>query len=153
MKNLKIFEPAVSAKVVSCALTGALAATALVGCSGRNSVLDGTVLEDSVVVTFSDDSKDVAIAVESCEDSSLPHYQSVTSGVLYGNEYCSHKNDGFFDFRPIHHYSIINEENILQYLTLEELKKANNDELTEDDIITIIERVSRSTNEKKVNVK
>ena len=128
-------------------LVGTLAATTLTGCGvavNRNNLLKGTILENTCVVTFEDGSKDIAVAIEICEDKDYHHYYSITSGEYFGSEKCSKEK---IEGSVVHHYGITNEENITGYLTTDELTKAIQGELDNNDIIAIVSRSIQPTAE------
>lgn len=146
IKNFKINKKAAS-KLAACVLVGTLAATTLTGCDatlGKNNLLKGTILENTCVVTFEDGSKDIAVAVGNCEDTEYHHYYSVISGLYFGSEKCvADKIDG----TVVHHYRIINEEDINNYLTTDDLTKAIKGELDNNDVIDIVSRTIKPMNE------
>lgn len=150
-KNCKINQNAAS-KLVACALVGTLAATTLTGCEARNgrttgdrnNLLKGTILENTCVVSFEDGSKDIAVAVGICNEEAYNHYYSITSGEYFGGRQCVQEK---INGTVIHHYVITNEENITGYLTTDELTKATQGELDNNDIIAIISRAIEPTAE------
>lgn len=151
-RNFKINQQAAS-KITACVLVGSMVATTLTGCVptvDRNNILKGTILENTCVVTFDDGTKDVAIVVASCSSGEYNHYYSIISGEYFGSEKCTADT---IEGTPAHHYTIINEENITGYLTSNELTKAIQGELDNNDIITIISRtiepITEETNTKK----
>ena len=75
IKNLNINRKATS-KLAACMLAGSLALTACgeEKIDDKNNILKGTILENTCVVTFEDGTKDIAIAIESCNYSQYPHY-------------------------------------------------------------------------------
>ena len=135
IKNLNIFRKGVS-KLAALGLVVVLGAGMLTGCSNDN-LLKDTILEKSVVVTFADGSKEIAVAKEYCGESEYCHYRSVTSGAYFCDEAC---DDGSIT-HITHHYEIVSEEVIIHYLTADEITKAANGELTEADVAAIINRV------------
>lgn len=145
IKNFKINQKATS-KLVACVLAGTLAATTLTGCedTNRNNLLKGTILENTCVVTFEDGSKDIAVAIDTCDDK-YHHYYSIISGEYFGSKNCQKKT---IYKTVVHHYGITNEENITGYLTTDELTKAIQGELDNNDIITIVSRSIEPINEK-----
>ena len=102
----------VASKLAACVLVGSLAATMLTGCSDRDNILKGTILENSCVVTFADGSKDIAVAIGSCwESCEYHHYYSITSGEYFGDKKCTKDR---IEGTVVHHYGITNEENITE---------------------------------------
>ena len=141
----------VASKLAACVLVGSLAATMLTGCSDRDNILKGTILENSCVVTFDDGSKDIAVAIGSCwESCEYHHYYSITSGEYFGDKKCTKDR---IEGTVVHHYGITNEENITGYLTSDELARAMKGELNNDDIVSIVSRtvnpIAEETSTKK----
>ena len=141
----------VASKLAACVLVGSLAATMLTGCSDRDNILKGTILENSCVVTFADGSKDIAVAIGSCwESCEYHHYYSITSGEYFGDKKCTKDR---IEGTVVHHYGITNEENITGYLTSDELARAMKGELNNDDIVSIVSRtvnpIAEETSTKK----
>ncbi len=148
IKNLKLNEKSAS-KLAACVLVGTLVATTLIGCrkaEERNNLLKGTMLENTCVITLEDGTKDIAIAVSSCDRDEYHHYYSVISGEYFSGKKCE---SNAINRTVIHHYGITNEENIISYLTTDDLEKAIQGKLDNDDIITIISRVMEPTNEEE----
>lgn len=144
IKNFKINQNTAS-KLATYVLAGTLAVTTLTGCeanSDRNNFLEGTILENSCVITFEDGSKDIAVAVSTCEDKAYNHYYSITSGEYFGSRGCTKEK---IDGTVVHHYGITNEENITSYLTSDELAKAIKGKLDTNNIIDIISRTIEPT--------
>ena len=149
IKNFKINQKAVS-KLAACVLVGSLAATTLTGCDiKKENLLKGTILNNTCVVTFENGSKDIAVAVGICDDQDYHHYYSITSGEYFGSKKCTKPMIGG---TVIHHYGIINEENITSYLTSDELTKAVQGKLDNNDIANIVSRTVNSTDE-EINTK
>lgn len=139
IKNFKINQKAQS-KLATCVLVGTIATATLTGCSDdfdRNNFLKGTILENTCVVTFEDGSKDIAVAISACSEDDYNHYYSIISGEYYASKLCS---AGQIEWTVAHHYEITNEENIVKYLTTDELTKAIKGELNNDDVIAIVNR-------------
>lgn len=147
IKNLKINQKAAS-KLATCVLVGTLAVTTLTGCGSsvgsRKNLLQGTILENTCVVTFEDGSKDIAVAVSDCFHKKCHHYYSITSGEYFGCKNCSKSK---IDGSIVHHYPVSYEENITGYLTTDQLAKAIKGELDNNDIIAIVGRVVEPTTE------
>lgn len=138
IKNLKV-------RVAAVALIGTMTSISLIGCGNKNdsktSFLSGTVLESSMVLNFEDGHKDIVSSEGHC-----PHlrcYSNVYRSIIT-NEYIS-TNDCTASYykgdHKLNHYDITCIESILSYLTSNDIKKAAKGELTEDDILTIIDRV------------
>ena len=136
IKNLKM-NPKVASKLATCVLVGSLSVTLLAGCSERDNLLEGTILENTCVVTFEDGSKDIVQAVGTCDDPQFNHYSSVISGEKFGSKDCV---SNVIMGEVAHHYGIVCEENIIGYLTEEDIAKAMRGELEDDDILAIVNR-------------
>lgn len=142
IKNFRINKKA-TAKQMACVLAGSLAVTTLTGCEDtvdRNNILKGTILEDTCVVTFDDGTKDIATAIDICSflDVNRYHYYSVISGEYFSDENCTaYEIEG----KIAHHHIITNKESITGYLTSDELTKAMQGELDNNDLISIVSRV------------
>ena len=144
IKNFKI-DQKVSSKLATCVLIGSLAATTLTGCGDvdRNNLLKGTILENTVVVTFDNGSKDIAVAISNCNSKEeYHHYYSIISGEYFGSLKCTKTK---INNTVSHHYGITSEENISGYLTSDDITKAMKGELNNNDIIAIINRAIEST--------
>lgn len=113
-------------------------AVGLTGCSKqKESLLNGTVLEDSRVITFEDGHVDIAIMDKRCmEDDEVHHYRSIITDELFGSKSCKNVF--------IYHYDISSNESIVSYLTEDDLTKAMKKELTDEDIANIIKRIVSS---------
>ena len=154
IKNFKINQKAAS-KLAACVLVGTLAATTLTGCgatvNNKTNLLKGTALDGTTVITFADGSKDIAVAVENCTQSQdYKHYRSIISGIYYAPKNCN------FDYQlndVLHHFEIVNAENIVNYLTEDELDKAIKGGLDTDDIAVIITRAIELDTETKINTR
>ncbi len=150
IRNFKINQKAVS-KLAACVLVGTLAATTLTGCgrNDKNNFLEGTILEDTCVVTFEDGAKDIAVTLTDCivdtnTGKYYHHYRSVISGECFASEKCISKSTNSPAFR---YYGITNEESITRYLTPNEIAKAMQGELDNNDIIAIVRRTMEPTTE------
>ena len=129
-------------KIVSYILAGSIAASTLTGCeSKRDPILKGTILESTSVVTFEDGTKDIVLVDCYCTYDVYNHYYSVISGEYF----CSNKCETPELSGSTHQYEIINEEDIVCYLTALDVTKAMRGELSEDDIVDIVNRVLDST--------
>lgn len=153
MKNLKINKN-LSKRLVSFVLVGTMGIITLSGCSGKNSnksLLDGTILEKTNVVTFEDGSKDVARVTDICEKgwgcSIGGHevFNSIVTNEQYNSSECNVKSSLT---KMLQKYSIESVESITKYLTNEEIAKASKEGLTEEDISNILSRIF-STEETK----
>ncbi len=148
IKNFKINKKAAS-KLAACVLVGTITATALTGCGAtvdRNNLLKGTILENTCVVTFKDGSKDIAVSIDYCVKTNYNyhHYYSIITGEYFVDEQCDFLT---LEGNYVYHYEITNEENILNYLTTDDLKKAMQGNLDNNDIIDIAIRAIEPVNE------
>ena len=101
-----------------------IAGVSLIGCSHREkSILDRTILHDTVVVTFSDSTKDIARV-----ENALP-YQSFVTGKHYGYS-------KYYSFQDI-----IQIEDVSNYLTEDDYDKILQSRLYTDDVIEIVNRI------------
>lgn len=146
ISKLKINKNAVS-KLAAYVLAGSLVTGALTGCqfsADKESLVKGTILENVYRVTFQDGGYDVAIAICDCNDSGHNHYYS----LMY-QQYYSDKNCPEFEIEgnECYHYAIANEESIICYLTQDDIEKAREGKLNSDDLIQIVNRVPRKTEE------
>jgi len=141
INNLKITK-----KMIALLMAGTMALT-FSGCDSNNSnisLLDGTILEDALVITFEDGSKDIAIATNSCGHIDSHYYfESIVSGLEYVSDKCSS------NYKTRQKYAIQSNESIVKYITAEEIAKANKEGLTDDDINNIISRIF-SESEKEI---
>ncbi len=141
IKNLQV-NGKMGQKIASLAIAGSILAASLTGCgSSKKSFLNKTSLEKTSVVTFCDGSKDLVNTLKNpCRDSlEYNHYVSLISGNYYSDMECKHVQ---VDGEVNHHYDILSVENITKYLTDDEITKAINDELTDEDVKIIIERIT-----------
>ena len=144
IKNLLINKKA-KVKLATFILAGTLASSMLTGCGrSKDNILEGTILENTTVITFNGGSKDIVKPVEVCSslDSDF-HYYSVTSGNCYSDNNCGHiccycEYGCYF----LQNTNIEDKENITEYLTPDEIEKAYNGNLTNEDIIEIITRIT-----------
>lgn len=160
-KNFRMNKKAAS-KIAASALVGSLATASLTGCGNvttgeRHNILKGTILEDSVVVTFADGTKDIAVRVGECNgwicgldyDSNLNHYCSVISGQYFSDDNCRTTTiNGDY----VLHYEIDNVEDTVNYLTTDELKKALETGLDDNDVVSIVTRAV-APNEEQMKLK
>lgn len=117
---------------ILCATAGLMASTILTGCGSKSKdfLLQGTMLEDCVVIELNNEKMIVKLDVR---EGHL-HYQEIGGGVEYTDfEFCSHS---------LPRISTPNFENVISYLTKEEIEKAMNGTLTENDVVNIIARIN-----------
>ena len=149
IKNFKISEKT-AFKIAPFVLVSTLLTSTLTGCGekniDRNNLLKDTILENTCVVTFEDGSKDIAVAVSECLFSKYHHYYSVTSGEYFSDDPCS--KDKIED-NIMNHYPIDKVEPLT--LTPNEITKAIQDGLDNDDIIAIVNRTIGLNNEESVS--
>ena len=134
IKNFKL-NKGITTKLATYILVSSLTASTLTGCS-NDSLLEDTLLEKTIVVTFIDGSKDIVVPVEVCRNGEANHYRSIISGSYISDKECEHRTYGTRGY--INHYEITSLESITKYLTSEQLKKAMNGELTNEDIVGIV---------------
>lgn len=130
MKKFKLYR-----NVVALALVGTMATTMLTGCSNKKTaVLEGTHLESTKVITFSDNSKDIAVGIGVCGKTACSkshmNYRSIITNETFTECPVS----------PVPR-DIIYTETIMSYLTEEEIAKSLKGQLTEDDVANIISRI------------
>lgn len=115
--------------------------SALTACKSTDP-LDNTKLENARVITFEDGNKDVATYIGDCEnDNKYGHYRSLVTDEFYVNNNC---NESFARIGE-YHYNIVNDENIGKYMTTDEIRKAMNDKLTDEEANEIILRIQTIT--------
>ena len=157
IKNLKINQKIIT-KLSSCVLVGSLTIMTLTGCGSmdsnasndRNYILKGTILENARVITFDDGTKEIAVVDSYCIHSNYSHYYSIISGEYFSDEKC--RND-VLNRKSNYKYVITNDESITKYLTADDLTKASQGELTNDDVINIVTRVINPDVENKIKTK
>lgn len=139
---------------------GSITAASLTGCSAKNNnndnILKGTILENTNVITLEDGSKDIAVAVDYCSTiDQCTHYYSIISGEYFSDVECEIKEYRISTFEHVivKHYIITNEESIAKYLSADEIKKGINGELSNEDISTIITRITNQDTEIKNIIK
>lgn len=129
-----------SKKIIALVLTSAL----LSGCNSKSNtqknLLEGTILENSRVVTFEDGHIDIALNNNSeykqylgYSNHNHNHYISIITGEVFASEEC--------DFNIDYKYAITTDESIVSYLTPEEVAKATSEGLSDEDIKNIILRI------------
>lgn len=136
-------------------LMSGLALSLLAGCGKKDNVLEDTILEETVVGTVDGD---VAILryhhsdygtgrAEKRNTEEHAHYYDIVNGE-YITDFKSCTN---ISVRTVKEITV--EGSIYTYLTEEELLKAMNSELTDEDIVAIIKRIQNSLEEEKSLVK
>ena len=146
IKNFNINANVLS-KAATFVLAGSLVSAALTGCGDKSAdnLLEGTILEGARVITY-DDVKDIATPKSLCNGTrNSYHYKSAISGGYFADEKCTHSKTD--TGHAIQHCNIIDNESIIAYLTTDDLTKAYNGELTDEDIIAIISRAVEPENE------
>lgn len=145
-------------------LIGSISGFTLMGCGKKEeSFLEGTVLENAVVISFEDGTKEVSNKCGFCSSctSNYTHeiYQSVVSKEYFVDDDCKSKWYLPNVFNPFNKYSvgkysIVSIEGITGYLTDQELMKAGQKKLTDADIAEIVVRIhSTQLEEQKELVK
>lgn len=130
MKKFKL-----NRKIAAFTMASTIFSVGLSGCSeGKESLLEGTILEDSRVISFEDGHVDIAIQTRGCEkvDNEF-HYQSIITKELFSSKTCKSTR--------MYHYDISSDESIIIYLTEEDIIKAMKNELTNEDIVKIVNRI------------
>lgn len=136
MKNLKVRVPAF--------LTAGTILFTMSGCGKKGAILEDTLLEKTFVATVDDD---IAIlkpqsSGESVEINAHYHYFDVISGQwITDAEECVNKS--VTEVGNIEKIGSIDS-----YLTEEEMLKAQNDELTDEDVVSILYRIKEKEEEK-----
>lgn len=148
MKNIRNLR--ISKKLLALVAAGTVVLT-FTGCNTEGeSLLDRTILENTQVVTFEDGHKDLAVIKTWCpenyEEEKDVHniYKSIISGEHFACEECTQVKTSAASIgysEKINKCPILTSESIVEYLTSEEIVKANNDELTDEDINNIIARI------------
>lgn len=140
MKNLKFNFKNLSALLLAGTVT--LTGMSLSGCSEKQdkkddnaSILSGTILEGTRVVTFADGSKEIVKVESAGFNNKHYHYTSVVSGDTFEStsSSCSQEN--------IYRYDIISDESITSYLTTDEIINARKNGLSDKDIDQIFSRI------------
>ena len=143
-KKAEVINKKAKVKLATFILAGTLALSMLTGCGrSKDNIFKGTILENTTVITFDDNSKDIAKITGLCisENSLYSHYRSITSGIYFSDIECEETyHNNYTDF--LHHLNITKEENIVKYLTSDEIEKAYNGNLTDEDITEIITRIT-----------
>lgn len=124
-------------------LTGTLALP-LVGCA-KSSLLAGTILEDTCVMEINGEWR-IVRSVYPVEGGVHIHYEDIESGLIFvlddSKDMCNEKNFVLDSMPPVKNLS----------LTSEELKKAMDKELTDEDIVKIIARINGENKENDDNL-
>ncbi|MBR5662756.1 MAG: hypothetical protein IKX00_03770 [Bacilli bacterium] len=130
----------VKIKVASTILASSLMATFISGCKDDDvSVLDNTILDNTVVVTFSDDSKDIATTFTSW--GRVRVYKSVVSEICYqSNDEETHDNS-------FQQYDIVKVEQISAYIVEDDIELLRNKDTKEEAVYNIIGRVLTANTE------
>lgn len=150
-KNTKIFKKSVAIAIAATTIGS------LVGCSEGKALLDGTIL-DSCVVALVDgkpeilknlnDNLCVDIKGHFINDFKHDHYQNIISDeylTTYKNCYKISENLSYSPVRYIENIQI--EGSVHYYLDKSEMKKADENELSNADVINIYTRIKESYNE------
>ena len=153
MKNFKINKN-YSKRFISLTLAGVVMLSTLVGCSNgmknRKLWFKSDNLKNVNIIIFDNELKDVATNNLYCSPRVCTGkhevYRSVVNGEMFTDDDCKAKSSADYLGTNLNKYSIENIENITSYLTIEELEKANKNELTEEDISEIIERIFNEEN-------
>ncbi|MBO5138653.1 MAG: hypothetical protein J6B89_03325 [Bacilli bacterium] len=148
MKNLKVR--------ASAFLTAGSMLFTMVGCNKKDHLLEDTLLDKTIVATVDGD---ISVLKErnsregtllGSNESNIAehvHYLDVVNGQWITDDAKNCCNRSVIKVN-----SIEKEGNILSYLTEEEMLKAKDDSLTEDDIISILYRIKENVHENE-NIK
>ena len=143
-----------SKKFISLTLAGVVMLSTLVGCSNgmknRKLWFKGDNLKNVSVIFFNDEVKDVATNNLYCSPRVCTGkhevYRSVVNGEMFTDDDCKAKSSADYLGTNLNKYDIKIIENITSYLTIEEIEKANKNELTEEDVSNIITRIFEEEN-------
>ena len=151
-KNIKINHKTL-VKLATLAAFGTVSFGSLAGCVQNNNVpqntqkssaLENTLLNDTYVITFENGTKDIAKSDVLYNFSGIvPLDKYLYTSVISGNKYTkSGVETSKYEEMPI-----ATVEPISAYLTSEDLVKAMDDTLSNDDVITIINRINLQGND------
>lgn len=144
MEKLKVNKN-ISKKFISLTLTGVITLSTLIGCSNKSTAFKENNLKNISVIIFDDEGKDVANVGSHCSPRVCTGehdvYRSVVDGEMFTDDECKAKSSADYLGTTLNKCDIKIIENITSYLTIEELEKANKNELTEEDISNIIARI------------
>lgn len=149
MNKLRIFK-----SISAIALMGTMTLTGLTGCAKKEkSFLSDTDLETTKVISFEDGHKDIAviegIRCGSTDNCTEKMYRSIITNEYFTNNECTGIRYFYGYKEPVlNHYDIINDESIVSFLTPEEIAKAAKGELTDEDVVTIVNRILSNEKEK-----
>lgn len=145
-----------SKRIVALALATTMTTGALSGCKSKDNLLDGTILENTRVITFEDGHIDIAenTRVKTNVDGNFDiasehnhnHYKSIITNECFSTSDCNLKA---IDYK----YEITSDESIVAYLTPEEIVKFATEEITNEDIKNIILRIFTEHEETKETTK
>ena len=159
MKNIKF-----NRKLAVLALATTLATTSLSGCvsyktidntiTDEDNLLDGTILEDTYVMTLNNGKKDIVRKITPCANNMHTIFYSVISGQYIVSALCMDdqliiKNGDERSHKMLNKSNYEELVSITEYLSMEDLEKAYKKELTDDDIIAIISRIIEPEEPKK----
>lgn len=136
---------------ILCAMAAIIAATVLTGCKDKNNdskdfLLQGTMLENCVVAEINNEKTIIKLVQHNHINNRHYHYQEIGGGVLYtDNEDCISKE--------IKRIPTPDFENITAYLTEDEIAKAMEGTLMDEDVVNIIFRIKgmSETEDKEVS--
>lgn len=116
-------------KLCAMVLAGAVTLP-LIGCGENDSLLQDTILENAIVIEIYGEKRIVRVLNSGWHK----HYVDITNGIRYADEkHACADCDVFMESLP--------KENLS--LTKEELEKAINKSLTDEDILDIIDRINQ----------
>ena len=144
MKKFKINKNT-SKKIVAIALSGAAILSSISGCSNTNMWFKGSNLKYVSVVVLNGEKTDIVSSNSNCSQNvcSGEHkvYKSIINKEMYSTKDCKAKYSSDYLGTLLYKYDITNSENITSYLTIDEIEKAEENNLTEEDISNIISRI------------
>lgn len=140
-----------SKRIVALALATTMTTGALSGCKSKDNLLDGTILENTRVITFEDGHIDIASENSHnytfrLSEHNHNHYKSIITNERFSTSDC---NLTAIDYK----YEITSDESIVAYLTPEEIVKFATEEITNEDIKNIILRIFTEHEETKETTK
>ena len=154
MKNIKFNKENISkiAKRGAAISLAVVMASSLSGCGKKDIILEDTILEGTVVATV-DGEKEILkeflpLTHEVSKKGDDKHYQNVITGeYLMTNSSCDNMAADLGRNKAQRYAEITDIESISNYLTKEEIEKANNDKLEDADIVSIVTRIKAIPNE------
>lgn len=141
-----------SKKIVALALATTITTGVLSGCNSKSkdNLLDGTILENTRVITFEDGHIDIATEINGryldLKSKEHNHYKSIITNEEFAPLECESSS-------IYYKYEITTDESIVAYLTPEEIVKFTNEEVTSEDVKNILLRIFTEHEETKETTK